>query len=69
MFISHLDLEGLAASTITSYISGINHFQKSMGFKDLLDNPIVRKTILGLQKCGVKKTKKNAINLQTLGPG
>ena len=65
-FISHLDLRGLAASTITAYLTGINYFQKSMGFKDLTSDLLVNKVMIGLQKRGVKRTPKAAVNLASL---
>ena len=56
----------MAASTIITYLTGINYFQKVMGFKDLNTYPIINKTVLGLQKRRPKSSVKSPVNLSTL---
>ena len=65
-FISHLDIQGQGANSITSYISGLNYIQKSLNEKDLLSYPLVKKVLTGLRKNRRKSLPKAAIDLATL---
>ena len=63
---SHLNLTGHASSTITSYVSGINYFQRTLGYKDLLSNQLVQKTLLGIRKTSPKNPPRRPVNIETL---
>ena len=59
-------MKGQGPNSITSYISGLNYIQKTLGEKDLLSFPIIKKTLIGLRKRGRRRPPKQAIDIPTL---
>ena len=65
-FISYSNIQGLGSKTITSCVSGLNYFQKSLNAQDLMTYPLIKKALKGLRKSGIKTTPKPAIDISSL---
>lgn len=66
LFIAHLVNEGLASSTIHSYISALAYIHKLAGVTDPTQFFLIRKMLLGLQKRGTKPDFRQPITIDIL---
>ena len=66
LFMTYLNLEGYAASTVHTYMSLINHMQKLEKGPDLMSFQLVRKTLDGIDKTSTPKALRQPITLNLL---
>ena len=49
LFIAHMDQKGYTKGTITSYVSAIGYFHRTLGLEDLTNSNLIKRCISGLK--------------------
>ncbi len=66
LYIAFLSHRGLAPSTITTYVSAVNHFQRLKGLPSLTDSYLVQKALQGLRNINPQADVRLPISLPIL---